>query len=285
MVLRQSISIRNVSLRTLVSSIVVSGFILALTFTSAVVADPSSPGRTRVFLLAGQSNMLGQGANSELTPPYNASQTNIAFWHNGDWVDLAPGFGGTGDEFGPEVGFGYTIGQALVPPDRIFLVKYSLGGTALYNDWAPPSGPQYTSFMNTARAALANLDTDGVDYEISAMLWLQGESDAVEGQGAAYEANLRNFIDDMRTQFSVPDLPFYIARVRTYYGTVEQSGLVRTAQVAVAESTANVEAFDTDSYNLINGGHYNTAGQLNIGIDFANTYLSMGSAATLIYGK
>jgi hypothetical protein len=227
----------------------------------------------RVFLLAGQSNMRGQGFNSELTPPYDTAQTNVAFWHDGAWVDLAPGFGNTSTQFGPEVSFGYTIKQEMAP-DSILLIKYAANGTALYNDWAPPSGPQYSAFMTTARAALADLDANGIDYEISAMLWLQGESDALEGQGAAYETNLRNFIDDMRTQFNVADLPFYIARVRDYYGTEEQSALVRAAQVDVAESTDNVEWFDTDSYNpLINGGHYNAAGQIGIGIDFAITHL------------
>ena len=108
------------------------------------------------------------------------------------------------------------------------------------------------------------------------MLWLQGESDALENQGAAYETNLRNFIADMRTQFDSPELPFYMARVREFYGTAEQSGLVRTAQVVVAESTEFVEWFDTDSYNpLIEGGHYNTEGEINIGIDFANLYLGL----------
>ncbi|MBN1511100.1 MAG: hypothetical protein JXB13_03725 [Phycisphaerae bacterium] len=253
-------------------------------FLSAIgnlaAAEDTQPGRARVFLLAGQSNMRGHGSNSELLPPYAEAQTNVALWNRTVWIDLAPGFGRTTNEFGPEVSFGYTVKRAL-PPDRIFLVKYAIGGTALYNDWAPPDGRQYTVFTNIAHAALANLDANGVDYEISAMLWLQGESDAHEGQGAAYEANLRHFISEMRSFFKVPDLPFYIARVRTYYGTAEQSGLVRTAQVVVAESTINVEWFDTDSYNpLINNGHYNTDGQISIGIDFANTYLDSGPSGT-----
>lgn len=237
-------------------------------------------GRTRVFLLAGQSNMNGLGSNADLAPPYDAAQTDVAFWDNGEWVDLAPGFGNSSAEFGPEVSFGHTLKEAL-GPDRIHLVKYAVNGTALYNDWAPPTGPQYAAFMSTANAAIADLDANGVDYEISGMLWLQGESDAAEGQGAAYETNLRNFIADMRSQFEVPDLPFYLARVRDFYGTPEQAGLVRAAQVTVAESTDKVEWFDTDSYNpLIAGGHYNAEGEINIGIDYANLYLESGPSGT-----
>jgi hypothetical protein len=270
--MRNLFSVGRLSQRA-VAALSVIEFILALSSGAGVLAG-SSPGRTRVFLLAGQSNMNGQGTNSELTSPYDSAQTNVAFWHDGAWEDLSPGFGNTSEQFGPEVTFGYTVRQAL-PSDRIFLIKYAVNGTALYNDWAPSSGPQYSAFMSTALAALADLDAAGVDYEISAMLWLQGESDALEGHGEAYETNLRNFIDDMRTRFDAPDLPFYIARVREHYGTPEQTALVRTAQVVIADSTANVEWFDTDSYNpLINGGHYDTAGQVGIGIDFANTFLA-----------
>jgi len=147
----------------------------------------------------------------------------------------------------------------------------------LYGDWkpAPNPGPQYTQFMTDARNALAKLDNDGVDYEIAGMLYLQGETDAFDQKGALYEANLRAFIADMRTQFAKPDLLFIIARVRDFYGTAAQSNLVRAAQVTIADDTANVEWFDTDTFNpLVNGGHYGTAGQLEIGNAFADTYLA-----------
>ena len=151
----------------------------------------------------------------------------------------------------------------------------------MYGDWkpAPNPGPQYTQFMTDARNALAKLDNDGVDYEIAGMLYLQGETDAFDQKGALYEANLRAFIADMRTQFAKPDLLFIIARVRDFYGTAAQSNLVRAAQVTIADDTANVEWFDTDTFNpLVNGGHYGTAGQLEIGKAYANAYLDSRSS-------
>jgi hypothetical protein len=85
----------------------------------------------------------------------------------------------------------------------------------------------------------------------------------------------------MRTRFGEPDLPFYMGRVREYYGTAVQAGLVRSAQVAVAESTDYVEWFDTDMHNpLILGGHYNAEGEIQIGIDYANLYLASGPSGT-----
>ena len=54
-----------------------------------------------------------------------------------------------------------------------------------------------------------------------------------------------------------------------------QSNLVRAAQVTIADEDANVEWFDTDTFNpLHNGGHHATTGQLQVGNAFADTYLA-----------
>jgi hypothetical protein len=221
---------------------------------------------------------LGLGISTELTAPYNAAQTDVKYWKNTKYVSLTTGFG-VATDFGPEVSFGRAIKDAL-PTDDIHLVKYAVGGSNLYNMWKPTSGSVYKQFMRVANAALKSLGTKGVDYEISGMLWLQGESDAFAKQGAIYAANLRNFIADIRTQFDTPDLLFIIARVRDYYGLPAQSTLVRDAQVAIADSDANVEWFDTDTFNpLKEGGHYTWEAQIEIGKAFAETYLNRQNVA------
>jgi hypothetical protein len=243
--------------------------------------EPATAPTARVFLLGGQSNMAGVGTNSQLAPPYIAPQTDVRFWGGAfgtnHWVDLAPGFGNTASQFGPEISFGRALKDAY-PNDDVYLIKYAVSGTALYNDWAPPSGPQYTNFVNTVAAALADLDTKGGDYQIAGMLWMQGESDALEGQGAAYETNLRNFIADMRTRFGEPDLPFLIGRITTYYGDATNNTAVRNAQVIVAGDTPHVEWFDTDGFSPGSPGspadHYDTAGQIQLGQAFAASYVS-----------
>lgn len=243
--------------------------------------DPDPP-VARVFLLGGQSNMTGVGTSSELGAPYNSPQPDVRFWGGAygtsAWVDLAPGFGDSGSQFGPEVSFGRAIKDAY-PDDNLYLIKYAVGGTALYDDWDPPSGPQYSSFMSTMNAALANLDSSGIDYELAGMLWLQGESDAHEGQGAAYETNLRDFIADMRTQFGAPDMPFIMGRITTYFGDTANNSAVRDAQVTIAGDTPDVRWFDTDGFSPGAPGspahHYDTAGQIELGQAFATVWQAM----------
>jgi hypothetical protein len=248
-----------------------TGLIAALCLTSASLsAETAKP--IKVFLLGGQSNMAGQLKEywADVQAPYKDPFPQIQRWQNkrNQWAPLAPTH-----RLGPEIAFGHAIAKAL-PNEEVRLIKYAANGTALYNDWAPIDGPQYIGFMTAARGALADLEANQVPYEISGMLWLQGESDAVENMGAAYEKNLGAFIDHMRIEFKTPEMPFIIARVRDFYGKGPQSDLVRDAQQTLAEKMEHVAWFDTDDLNpLVNGGHYGLAGVLEIGNRFAETYM------------
>ena len=250
---------------------ILTGFIASLCLTGASVsAEIDKP--IKIFLLSGQSNMAGQLKEywADVQSPYKDPFPQIQLWHNKrkQWGSLAPTH-----RLGPEIGFGHAIAKAF-PNEDVRLVKYAINGTALYNDWAPTDGSCYIGFMAAAQGALANLEAKQLPYEIVGMLWLQGESDAVEKMGAEYEQNLSAFIEHMRSTFNTPEMPFILARVRNFYGKGEQAQMVRTAQQALAEQMPNVAWFDTDDLNpLVNGGHYGLAGTLEIGKRFAETYL------------
>lgn len=246
----------------------------------------------RVFLLGGQSNMVGTGLNSELPPPYDSEQEDVNFWKDA-WKPLAPGHGDELNQFGPEVAFGRAIKDGL-QGDTVYLVKYGSNGKSLYHDFKPHTGNNYIEMMRTFREALKNLDDSGIEYEISGMLWMQGESDAYESQAEAYKSNLVNFIKAMRTEFDVPEMPFIIARVLDYYGGTEppkigeqtdptQASIVRATQVNVAEKMNHVCWFDTDGFEVVdpetNPGHYGTQGQLDLGRSFASAILKFISVS------
>jgi len=223
---------------------------------------------------------------ADVQSPYKDPFPQIQLWQNkrNQWAPLAPSH-----RMGPEIAFGHAIAKAL-PNENIRLVKYAANGTALYNDWAPTSGPQYISFMAATQEALANLEANLVPYEISGILWMQGESDAYEGEAANYETNLTNFITHMRTALGTPQLPFIIARVRDHFGGTlppiigsqtdpTQADIVRTAQVSVADAMPYVTWFDTDTYAVVdpvtNPGHYGAKGQFDLGNDFAAAVLPL----------
>ncbi len=253
-----------------ISKSVVLTIVSLILVTTTVSAKQTKT--VKVFLLGGQSNMVGQGNTADLKSPYNVPLPKIKIWQakTKQWISLAPA-----SQFGPELSFGHAMAKAF-HNDDIRLVKYARNGTALYNDWAPTTGAQYVAFMKTVKGALADLDANKVKYEIAGMLWVQGESDAHEGKGEDYKKNLLAFIKHMRAQYKTLNMPFIMARVRDFYGKGAQAKMVRDAQESVAQKTKYVTWFDTDDCGqLINGGHYDSAGLIEIGKRFAEKYIEL----------
>lgn len=252
-----------------------------------LVAASRAAAATKVFLLAGQSNMDGRPSVADLPSPYNQPQTEVKiwnYWSGGGWDDLQGGFStyNTGNLFGPEVSFGYALNE-MFPDDDIYLVKYAEGGTSLAEDWNPNgTGGHYNTLKAAANAALQDLTGDGLSPEVAGMIWMQGERDSqYADMAAAYETNLTNLITAARTDFSVPDMQFVVGRIATYFGTYNAQ--VRAAQVAVAEGMDDVEWIDTDDLPWISGnpGHYNAAGQIELGARFAGEIMETPEPSTL----
>ena len=254
-------------------------FLAAMVSVSLMCSTASAV--TRVFLIAGQSNAEGTGIVSELTGTLSEPQDDVRYWNDG-WVSLKPGFGHNfnyGDvdpkQFGPEVSFGRAMADAL-PDDDIYLIKHGVNGANLAVQYAAPDSQGYIDFRNKVNAALTNLDDANIDYEISGMLWMQGESDASNAtRAAAYEANLTNLIATVREDFDSPEMPFVLGRIRPHYDTRPSGGnaIVRAAQEAVADNDDDVYWFDTDSLQLAYAGHYGMQGQVDLGELFAEKIL------------
>lgn len=246
-------------------------FTAVLLVFSALSVFAQKPGTAKVFLLAGQSNMAGQSPSKSLKEPYTNTLSKVKIWSDGKWIPLASTNNAT---FGPEISFGHAMAEAF-PEDDIYLVKYAVNATALYNDWAPTDGAQYVEFIKAAQSALADLDKSKQKYTIEGMLWLQGESDALENKAESYEDNLRKFISHMRTKFKTPQMNFIMARVLTHFGGKSgQADIVRDAQVKVAKSVKNVAWFDTDDCEN-SGGHYKTSGLITVGKRYAEKYAEL----------
>ena len=263
-------------------TVFISIIAICIFFATSVSID--NPETIKVFLLGGQSNMVGLGQIADLEQRYLKPLDKIKIWNmeTGKWEVLYPGcLTESKSTFGPEISFGYTIAGVL-PAGDIRLVKYAVNGTALYNDWAPAVGPQYLGFMKTAKTALADIIASGTDYEIAGMLWLQGESDADENQADTYEKNLAAFIAHIRNEFKTPEMKFVIARVLAHYGgNTGQAAIVRDAQATLAESMDHVTWFDTDDCPRLNAGHYNSKGLIEIGKRFAESFSADRAAEPL----
>ena len=226
-----------------------------------------------VYLLGGQSNMLGRATSSGLPTALKNPQTDVTFYVND------PGSSGanyntlttlrplttSGTTFGPEITFGRSMADAN-PTKKIALLKYADGGTNLAVNWKPGSGADYAAFKSTIAAGLAAIVARGDTYRIDGMLWLQGESD--EGTNAtAYGTNLANFIADMRSNYGA-NLPFIMGGIG--YQSADYT-VVSAALQNAANTIPNTAYFS--NYDLLGASHtalhFDTAGQQVIGQRFA----------------
>ncbi len=259
-------------------------------------AAPQSTGQAhskpvRVFILAGQSNMVGAG-QIQARPERNGGKGSLEFlvkddatarqfsslvaedgqWRKRDdvfvsWVDrcgpLTVGYGSGNDTIGPELGFGWEVGDAIDEP--VLLIKCAWGGKSLAVDFRPPgAGPLpysvgekgdaeiadhpeivghfFRQTLAEVRDALARIDelVPGYSgrYELAGFGWHQGWNDRINDRfNAEYESNMVHFIRDMRRELEAPNLPFVIAETgMTGPGETHPRALsLMEAQAAVAQ--------------------------------------------------
>jgi len=219
----------------------------------------------KVFILAGQSNMEGAG-QVNANPKRNGGKGSLEYlaknpataerfrslvepsgkWRVRDdvWISyldrqgpLSVGFGARADTIGPELGFGWVMGDAFEEP--VLLIKCAWGGKSLAVDFRPPSAgmPQYSLGEKTDAAiaqdpkiigkyyretllltknALASVDrmVPGSEgrYILAGFAWHQGWNDRINDQfNSEYQSNMTHFIRDIRNEFNAPAMPVVIA--------------------------------------------------------------------------
>ncbi|BCX47418.1 hypothetical protein HAHE_13260 [Haloferula helveola] len=225
-------------------------------------ADMSKP--VQVFIMMGQSNMLGFGNAGQLKGiaaekyPYVVDDEgnwnvrkdvrNVFFCmaklkHN-DWLTAENGNGS--GKFGPEIGIGNYLGEAIDAP--VMILKSCVGNRALGWDLLPPSadgtgskgqsyqgdsessnrkvseevkakngwyaGLQYDQDVGAAQEALKNLSTyypGATEYEVAGFFWWQGNAEKGKGNVETYDKNLAYLFNDLRKDFNAPNAKFVCA--------------------------------------------------------------------------
>lgn len=254
---------------------------------SPAVSPSPSPPACKLFVLAGQSNMGGRGRYDALPPGDDgALPADVRLVAVSLDVHGRPLAGGLRPAvFGPELGLARSLAAAL-PADRLLLVKYAVDASSLLDwapDWDPEAaaltghpefGPLYDDLLDLVRQAIA-AGQPGHGCRPAAVLWVQGERDALYPQAAAaYEANLAALVRALRADLGAPHLPFLVGQVDPPRDRYPAAEVVRAAQAAVARTLPGVYLVDTQGLSRYDDGlHYDTAGQLALGRRFARVYL------------
>jgi Carbohydrate esterase, sialic acid-specific acetylesterase len=231
--------------------------LLVVAATSAargsVTASPST-----IFILAGQSNMLGRGfplSQGESSSP------NLLIWRNG-WEVARDPLGDPakkGNGIGPGMTFGLTL-LAQTTIGKIGLVMCAQSGTRIA-DWQP-SKNTYVQCISQTKA---------MGLPVAGVLFLQGESDADNNNGAS---NWENQFRNMYTAFQL-DIggKFIIGQI----GKLDKDNFphqetVRQQQAAAA-ADLNLPLVVTSDLPS-NGEHFTVSGYKQVGARFASAWIT-----------
>ena len=282
--------------------------ILFLVFSMVLAGQPlgraADDSTVRVFIFAGQSNMVGSDSkvrDIKKFPPYvglEAPQKDVRFSYsigrenktNSDgWVALQP----VNNTVGPELSFARKVTQSIDAP--VAIIKCAAGGTHLGGDWNPdePIGfKMYPLALKLIRDSLAELERQGIRYRLEGFMWHQGENDMFnENYMANYGNNLKNYLAKWRRDLKAPKLKFYIGELctKTIWGMDLRPRMyaISRGQRAVTEADALAEYVPTSHVGVEIGHpvglhyHYGTLGQLQHGENYAAAYLrTLGQAQT-----
>lgn len=276
---------------------------IALSFTVCLSAQKKVQKelKTKVFLLAGQSNMDGRAKaqyfSDEDKERLDKAKENVTLYYNHQKpVPLqetkvaqhtAKKFGAT-HLFGPEVFFGIEMSEKH-PNHNLILIKRSRGGMSLYGAWSPDwtlekakamgeekAPALYNDFIDYAHEVLKTLPKDS--YELCGILWVQGESDSGTKKNGTlpadtYEQNLKTLIKGVRAEFSNPKLPFVMFQVG---GGKVVEGMKSIAKkdvyVSLIPQSNNKKSADYFERNPPPIGHYTYKSMKRIGTLFFDCF-------------
>lgn len=225
-----------------------------------------------LIVLAGQSNALGFHVTPGELPADYRPDPHVQIWAGDHFEIMVAGLNtGTAanpNAWGPEVGFARAW-TAEHLGETLYLVKVAKGSTGIADDptqldWSAESHELFAQATATIAAAKV-----AAWLPVSAVLWMQGEQDAIDpGKADAYAANLRDLFAHMRTDWAWYDTPIIVGRIgaEAHEAFAET---VRAAQGEVVATDGHAALVDTDGFELqADHLHLDGAGQIQLGEAF-----------------
>ncbi len=255
---------------------------------------PDEVNTIEIILLLGQSNMRGRGAvpvHQEIHPRIiYMNMTNDTWYpaihplHTDGVPDLIDATSNAG--VGPGLDFARVLADRN-PNTCIALIPCARGGSWI--DLWMPGKELYDETIRRARKALADFSGQNVEVNIKAALWLQGESDAIEGRYQVYSAKLKTLIDSLRTDLDMPNLPFIAVTIGSFMENISHKyPYYQDINTSLLNSENEIEDYHCVDARDLNGHigdyiHYNTESQKEIGKRMAYLSFDAGNDTLYIY--
>eukprot|EP00931_Biecheleriopsis_adriatica_P054497 TRINITY_DN3207_c0_g1_i1.p1 TRINITY_DN3207_c0_g1~~TRINITY_DN3207_c0_g1_i1.p1 ORF type:complete len:271 (-),score=46.83 TRINITY_DN3207_c0_g1_i1:219-1031(-) len=240
-------------------------------------APPDAPARpiedvNRIYILAGQSNMVGRADPSgvPLDPSVQITWNNDGNFgepSTSPWTSLQPQQSVHGLHVGPEA--------SLQVPPRAHFIKFGMGSTKLGDHWHPETGEHYQRFLSFVRQAI---DAVPMPSRLCGFFWLQGESDTGAAKTAnAYQQNLIQFVKRFRNDLGAPDLPFIASQV-VWKG--KKLDVVNQAICAACDELQPAAWTSADGLTVADDDHLDTKSVLEVGDRMSRAYAALVAPAS-----
>lgn len=167
--------------------------------------------KAKVVVLSGQSNAAGRSKISELSEDdsvkYSEGLSDIMMIsENGrtgnsteTFVCVSTGWGDESSMFGPEVGIAEYLSE-VYPGETIYIIKYGYSGAPIGEFL--PGKTCFNALCETMDTGIETLESKGLDPEIVAFCWIQGETDAsYDDMTSNYAGNEQLLFTSLRQKY------------------------------------------------------------------------------------
>ncbi|MFC5050479.1 sialate O-acetylesterase [Rubritalea spongiae] len=236
-----------------------SKFGMKLPQPSTTTAPPNED--LAVYLLIGQSNMAGRAP----IPSELAGDLENVFLLNdaGEWAPARNPLNQYSTIGKPlhiqKLGPGYSFAQSMVkanPMQQIGLIVNARGGSKI-ESWQKKQ-EYYQQTLDRVRQAQKLGSLKGV-------LWHQGESNHEDPE---YLPKLIQFINDLKADLSMPELPFIV-------GQINNVALINNQLNQLPQKVKHTACVSSEGLTTSDKWHYDTKSQLMLGERFAKAMLEL----------
>ncbi|PWQ98901.1 sialate O-acetylesterase [Leucothrix arctica] len=236
---------------------------LLLVLVTGLCISNSAFAEQRIYLMAGQSNMMGFGKTYHLPPAFRKTPSNVTFYYQGRPRKLAQY-----SHFGPEVSFAHYVARAF-PNDEHIIVKFAATGSHI-QQWMPGQ-PLYQGMLRQLGFSIKEKNP-----KIAAVVWMQGESDALNNARASqYSHNLKRFVTSLRKDLKAPNSLFIMGEINPLGKDFPLVKSVQKSQREVRSQVRNILLTPSnDLGKIFDNIHYSAQGQMELGKRFADAYIS-----------
>ena len=240
--------------------------------------------KMNLLLIAGQSNAVG----TSVTGPLEGYEfSNVSLYQAGEFTGrnealqnvwlrrIRPNMGYTPEHSGIELG----ICSVLRDEEPYGIIRYAYGTTNLIRNWQPESlwkkipvsmaesGFCFLQWKNTFLRAIQSLQ---LPYRVRGLIFMQGESDAYDRDGAMqYAENLRRLMHDIRQFIGIESLPVLLGEIATPVSKhAPFAEIVREQQREFCRGDDHAVFVPSKDLRLQDGWHYEIKDVITLGERF-----------------